>query len=166
MTRFSLGKKQVSNPLMEEVCLSERLRTQLLPTSLDLVFMYPLDQFTKTEQSCLMREIWVLHPVVSTGEDCGGGAAAPHETIAKRLRGSGIGDARGSVGSPGKMGKMVERNLQIMGFLNLFDFFLGKLIKRQRWNLIALDMMIPLRLKKTFDIGIQSSNLGICRESR
>ncbi|CAL1167370.1 unnamed protein product [Cladocopium goreaui] len=31
-----------------------------------------------------MREIWVLHPVVSTGEDCGGGAAAPHETIAKR----------------------------------------------------------------------------------
>ena len=84
MTRFSLGKKQVSNPLMEEVCLSERLRTQLLPTSLDLVFMYPLDQFTKTEQSCLMREIWVLHPVVSTGEDCGGGAAAPHETIAKR----------------------------------------------------------------------------------
>lgn len=81
-------------------------------------------------------------------------------------RGSGIGDARGSVGSPGKMGKMVERDLQIMGFPNLFDFFLGKLIKRQRWNLIALDMMIPLRLKKTFDIGIQSSNLGICGESR
>lgn len=41
-------------------------------------------------------------------------------------RGSGIGDARGSVGSPGKMGKMVERDLQIMGFPNLFDFFFGK----------------------------------------
>ena len=69
-------------------------------------------------------------------------------------------------GFPGKNGENGGTRSTNHGFSKSIRFFLGKLIKRQRWNLIALDMMIPLRLKKTFDIGIQSSNLGICRESR
>ena len=125
MTRFSLDKKQISNPLMEEVCLSERLRTQLLPTSLDLVFMYPLDQFTKTEKfGSSIR--WYQQEKIAVVARLRPTKPSPNVPWIRDRR------RQGFRGFPGKNGENGGTRSTNHGFSKSIRFFLGKLIKRQK----------------------------------
>lgn len=107
----------------------EWLSTQLVPTSLDLDFMYPFDQFTKQKQSKVARDLGSHRFQVSI--IIGSIRWYQQEKIAvvARLRPTKpspnvpwIRDRRRE-GFRGLPGKMVEHDLQIMGFPSLFWVF-------------------------------------------
>ena len=144
--------------------------------------MHPLDQFTKQTQNKISSENWdridfqfqkqlgipsggINNPELCTspkrtGEDRGGGAVASHETIAKRA----VDDRRGFA-LPGKNWENGGTRPKNHGFSkSIWSFWKGKLIKHQRQNLICLDKMTPLRLKKNMIFGSSHQILGFAEK--